>query len=119
MDIKIVYFVSSSGSNPVKDFIDSLEKKQKIKIFHIFKLILEYGPLSIPQHIQKLKSTELWEIRVLGKDNIRILFVIPIFEYILLVHGFVKKINKTPLKEIETAINRYVDWKNRKISIDK
>ena len=62
MITKIVYFVSSSGVNPVKEFIDSLENKQKIKVFHIFKLIIEYGINSIPQHIKKLSGTPLWEI---------------------------------------------------------
>lgn len=113
MDTKILYYVSSSGTNPVKDFIDSLEKKQKIKIFHIFKLIIEYGINSIPQHIKKLTGTSLWEIRIVGKDNIRIVYIIPKLKYVLLLHGFTKKTNKTPLKEIKIANYRCNDWRNR------
>ena len=107
---KIIYFISSSGVNPVKDFIDSLEVKQKIKVFHIFKLITEYGIYSIPQHIKKLSGTPLWEIRILGKDNIRILYIILRRETVLLLHGFIKKTQKTNSKEINIAIKRYHQW---------
>jgi len=106
---QINYFISSR-SNPVKEFIDSLESKQKIKVFHIFKIIIEYGIHSIPQHIKKLSGTPLWEIRIIGKDNIRILYIIPRKETILLLHGFIKKTQRTNPKEINIAINRYHQW---------
>lgn len=110
MVTEIQYFISSSGVNPVKDFINSLEYKQKIKIFHIFKLIIEYGINSIPQHIKKLSGTPLWEIRILGKDNIRILYIISRRETVLLLYGFIKKTQKTNPKEISIAIKRYHQW---------
>ena len=110
MSTKINYFISSRGDNPVKDFIDSLELKQKIKIFHIFKLIIEYGINSVPQHIKKLSGTPLWEIKILGKDNIRILYIISRRETVLLLHGFIKKTQKTNPKEINIAIKRWRQW---------
>jgi phage-related protein len=110
MAAKIYYFISSSGVNPVKDFINSLGYKQKIKIFHIFKLIAEYGINGVRQHIKKLSGTYLWEIRILGKDNIRILYVIPQKDIVLLLHGFIKKTQKTNPKEINIAIKRYRQW---------
>lgn len=107
MERNIVYYISNSGDNPVKEFIDSLEEKQKIKVFHIFKLIIKFGINSIPQHIKKLIGTPLWEIRILGKDNIRILYIITRKETFLLLHGFIKKTQKTSIKEIYTAIRRF------------
>ncbi|MBI5123584.1 type II toxin-antitoxin system RelE/ParE family toxin [Candidatus Roizmanbacteria bacterium] len=107
---KIQYYIYSSGDNPVKEFIDSLEMKQKIKVFHIFKLIIEYGINSIPQHVKKLSGTPLWEIKILGKDNIRILYIISRRETVLLLHGFIKKTQKTNPKEINIAIKRYRQW---------
>lgn len=107
---KIKYYISSRGDNPVKEFIDSLEIKQKIKVFHIFKLIIEYGINSIPHHIKKLSGTPLWEIRILGKDNIRILYIAYRKETILLIHGFIKKTQKTNPKEINIAIKRFRQW---------
>ncbi|MEK7597941.1 MAG: type II toxin-antitoxin system RelE/ParE family toxin [Patescibacteria group bacterium] len=110
MKNKIIYYISSSNDNPVKEFIDSLEHKQKVKVFHIFKLIIEYGINSIPQHIKKVAGTPLWEIRILGKDNIRMLYIISHKETILLLHGFIKKTQKTNSKEISIALKRFYQY---------
>ena len=71
---------------------------------------MEHGINSIPQHIKKLTGTPLWEIRILGKDNIRIFYVLPQREVILVLHGFIKKTQKTNPKEINTALKRYQQW---------
>jgi len=110
MVTKIIYYISNNGENHVKEFIDSLEEKQRIKIFHIFKLIIEYGINSIPQHLKKLSGTPLWEIRILGKDNIRIVYIIPQKETVLILHGFIKKNQKTNFKEINLALKRFYQY---------
>lgn len=107
MTNKIQYYLNSKGQNPVREFIDSLSKKQKAKIFRIFLTLQEYGLLSIMPHTKKLIGTPLWEIRILGQDNIRILYITVERNNILVLHGFVKKKRKTPLKEIEIALIRY------------
>lgn len=103
----VQYYISESGENPVKDFIESLGKKQKAKIFRLFLNIEQYGLVSVLPHIKKLSGTLLWEIRILGQDNIRILYVVVDKDGILVLHGFVKKSQKTPDREITIAISRY------------
>ena len=71
---QIIYYISSSGDNPVKEFLDSLQKSQKAKVFRIFQIYQLYGISSIIPHTKKLTGTPLWEIRVKGKDNIRIIY---------------------------------------------
>lgn len=102
---KVIYYVSSSGNSPVKDFLDA-NLKSKVKALRIFSNIEEYGLLSVIPHIKKLTGTSLWEIRILGEDSIRILYVTRSEKQILLLHAFVKKTNKTPLKEINVALIR-------------
>lgn len=97
---KVQYYVGSRGENPVKTFIESLSKQQKAKIFRIVLTIEEYGLLAILPHTKKLSGTPLWEIRILGKDNIRILYVTVEQDIVLVLHGFIKKKQKTPSKEI-------------------
>ncbi|HVF69430.1 MAG TPA: type II toxin-antitoxin system RelE/ParE family toxin [Xanthomonadales bacterium] len=104
---KVIYYTTPKGENPVKDFIESLSKKQKAKIFRIFLTLAEYGLLSILPHTKKLSGTPLWEIRILGQDNIRILYVTVERDNILVLHGFIKKKQKTPPKEIQIALMRY------------
>jgi len=106
----VYYYITASGKNIVREFIVSLQKKQQAKVRRSLQLISEYGLSSAIPHIKKLSGTPLWEIRLLGKDNIRILYVIPGSNSILVLHGFIKKTQKTSPKEIQTAVNRYHDW---------
>jgi phage-related protein len=108
---QVVYFVSSSGENPVSNFIDSCEKRQQVKILRILQHLEEYGPLTIIPHIKKLSGTPFWEIRILGRDNIRIIFVVGEEKLIVLLHGFLKKKQKTPKKELEICFHRYEEWR--------
>lgn len=115
----IVYYVSPSGDNPVSDFLDSLSENQQTKVLRILSYIKDYGLSSVIPHTKKLTGTPLWEIRILGKDNIRILYGIPLSHAVLVLHGFVKKSQKTPTKEIKTAVFRYEQWKKIHGLLDK
>lgn len=104
---KVIYYTSPSGDNPVSDFLDGLDKQTQSKLLRIVANIQEYGLLSIIPHIRKLSDTPLWEIRVLGKSNARIIYVVPTQTKVILLHGFIKKSNKTPSKEINIALMRF------------
>lgn len=106
----VVYFTSSAGENPVKNFLESISRKQKAKVFRIFYLLQEYGLSSITPHVKKLTGTPLWEIRILGEDNIRIIYIVPRRNTVLVLHGFIKKTQKTPTRELALALKRYKDW---------
>lgn len=108
---QIIYYISSSGSNPVKEFLDA-NLRVKVKALRIFSNIEEYGLTSVISHIKKLTGTPLWEIRILGEDSTRILYVTKESKQILLLHAFVKKKDKTPLKEINVALNRLREIQN-------
>src|SRR3989344_8742260 len=104
---RVIYYISSSGTNPVSDFLDSLDRQTQSKLLRIIVNIEEYGLLSVIPHVKKLSGTPLWEIRVLGKINVRIIYVVSAQTRVILLHGFVKKSNKTPSKEIDTALTRF------------
>jgi phage-related protein len=110
MNVKIIYHTSTSGKNYVREFILSLQKHQQAKIRRLLQLITEYGLSSIIPHTKKLSGTPLWEIRILGKNSIRIIYVVLHINTILALHGFIKKTQKTPRKEINTALKRYQNW---------
>ena len=110
---RIDYYISPSGDNPVKQFLDSLEKIQKAKVFRIFMYYEQYGISSIIPHTKKLSGTPFWEIRIRGKDNIRIPYLVNTEKSILVIHGFIKKTQKTPQKELYIAYQRYKEWKKR------
>lgn len=110
---KIIYYTTSNEENPVSDFFDRFNPKQQAKLIRIFTYIEIYGLQSILPHVKKMENTPLWEIRILGKDNIRIFYVMATDKAVLALHGFIKKKKKTPVGEINLALNRYKDWLKR------
>jgi phage-related protein len=60
--------------------------------------------------ILKIIGTDLWELRILGKDNLRILYIAVTGRTFVLLHGFKKKKNKTPQKEIKIAESRLTEY---------
>lgn len=71
---RVTYF-TSVNANPIKEFIDSLSFKQQVKVLRIFQYIQEYGLEAVKMHVKKLTGSQLWEIRILGSDNIRVFYV--------------------------------------------
>lgn len=58
----VQYYISPNQENPVKLFLESLDKKQKAKIFRILQNIETYGLSTAIPHIKKLSETPFWEI---------------------------------------------------------
>lgn len=107
---KVVYYKHQGGGEPVKKFIDSLSKLQKAKVFNMFALYQDFGLTSMIPHTKHLTGTPLWEIKIKGKDSIRMIYVSQTKTSILILHGFIKKTQKTPLNELKIALNRLRIW---------
>lgn len=110
---KVILYKTSSGDYPVQEFIDGLEIKAQSKVQGTIKLLQEYGiRLGLP-HVKKLTGTELWELRILGSDSIRVLYITITDKAFILLHGFKKKKDKTPPKEIRIAEDRLTELRAR------
>ncbi len=107
---KIELYVNSRGEKLVEAFFDSLDKKANLKIAHAFELLEAFGLAGGYPHIKKLTGTNLWEYRILGSDSIRILYVSMTGRTFLILHGFKKKKQKTPPKEIKIAQERLQEY---------
>ena len=110
---KIDYYKTINGKSPVGDFLDALDAKAKSKVINSFDLLEEFGTRVGSPKVEKVQGTELWELRILGRDNIRIFYVAKSGKSFLLLHGFVKKKQKTDTKEIKTAQERLKDYNSR------
>ena len=101
----IFLFESKRGDKYVEVFIEDQESSTIAKIIHTIDLLEQYGPnLSMP-HSKKLTS-ELYELRIRGKVEIRIIYTF-YKRKIYLLHAFNKKSQKTPRKEINLSLERY------------
>ncbi len=88
-DWGIVYYQGPTQSNsPIQEFIESLEKRAQNKIVRTLELLESYGlKLGMP-YTKKMAGTDLWELRILGQDNLRIFYVAITGKSFLLLHGF-------------------------------
>lgn len=103
---KIDYFKTAFGKSPVKYFIDELPVKTQTKIYNTLELLSEFGLSLGSPHTKKITNTPLWELRVLGEKSSRFFYIAKTGHSFLLLHGFSKRSQKTPPKEIKTALAR-------------
>jgi phage-related protein len=104
MNWNILLFETRRGEKPVEEFIVSKSPQTKAKIAHLINLLEIHGNiLSMPHSKQLTKG--LYELRIRGKEEIRILYCFK-DKNIYLLHGFKKETKKTPNKEIEIALKR-------------
>ena len=114
---EILLYETLQGDSPVNDFILSLDLKAQSKVRAAIKMLQEFGMrLGLP-HIKKLTGTKLWELRILGSDSIRVLYIATSGKTFLLLHGFKKKKDKTPPKEIRIAEGRLTEFRSRPIKL--
>ena len=107
---KIVFFKSY-----FQDFFEKQSKKVKAKIIWTFDLVEELQ--RVPEiYLKHLENTDgLYEIRVQqGSDIFRIFCFFDNGQLIVLAHGFQKKTQKTPKKEIELALKIKAEYENEK-----
>ena len=105
---KIILYKNPSGKEIIGDFIVSFSNNVIDKIRYDIRLLKEYGlSLLSTSKIKKISGfPNLYELRVKASVQIRLFFVCVHPDIFLIIHGFIKKTNKTPLKELKIAINR-------------
>lgn len=101
---KIIFFETNRGEKLVKEFLFKQNKAARSKITREIDLLAQYGfALKMP-HSKRL-STDIFELRVRGKEEIRVLYTF-VKNDIYLLHAFKKQTQTTPQKEIEIARQR-------------
>ena len=99
-----------------QEFLASLDEKTRNKIYQTFdraSLLLD------SEAFKKLADTDIWEFRTLfNKKKYRVLAfwdkTQPIDTLVIATHGFIKKTQRTPQKEINKAISiRELYFKNK------
>jgi phage-related protein len=103
MSRTVTFYRTVDGKCPVQEFLDSLPAKAAQKIVWVLRLLedMDRVPAS---HFKKLVGTEdIWECRIQFGSNAYRIFCFFLDNSVVLTHGFVKKSQKTPAREIERA----------------
>lgn len=90
----------------VQSFLMKLPPKLAARYFRLTDLMLEFGSdLGMPQ--TRALSGGLFELRIKGLEGIaRVFYCTLIGKRIVMLHGFIKKSQKTPERELRTARKR-------------
>ena len=100
---EVDYYKKEDGCCPVREFLDSLDKKMKAKLLRTILLLEENGSELRAPHSKALEDG-IFELRTQqGSDITRVLYFFIIGRKIILTNGFVKKTQKTPQSEINIA----------------
>ncbi len=99
-----IVFYTIRNRHPLERFILSTQKPTQAKIVRSLELIRSYGPRIGMPHVKKINS-KLYELRIRGQQEVRLLFSCS-GKKIIFLHGFIKKSSKTPRPDIKIAENR-------------
>ena len=104
MQLQVVFFKALSGSEPVREWLKSLSVDDKKIIGEDIKTVQFGWPIGMPV-LRKIEPG-LWEVRSSLKNRIaRVLFTVE-GGYMVLLLGFIKKSQKTPLADLRLAKER-------------
>ena len=102
--LNVVFYRSEAGNEPVREWLKDLHRDDKRQIGEDIKTAQLGWPLGMPL-IRKIDK-DLWEVRTRLAAGISRVFFTVDGEYMILLHGFIKKSQKTPQNELKTALSR-------------
>jgi phage-related protein len=109
----VEFYKSIDGKEPVKKFFNSLSPSARAKIVKLIDLLSDYGVLLKEPYTKQVRG-KIRELRIKDSQGaVRILYFTFTGKRFILLHGFIKKTNKIPEKEIEIAEKRMNDFIQR------
>ena len=107
--MKIKFYEDEQGNVPVREFLDSLD----IKMLRSIQALQDMG-ISLRMPLSESLGDGIFELRAkIGNNISRVMYFFIVGESAVLTHGFIKKTQKTPAREIEKAKKIRDDYKMR------
>ena len=110
IEIPVVFYRSPTGAEPVRDWLRGLPEDDRRTIGTDLALVQVGWPVGMP--LCRPLGGGLWEVRsdLLSRRIARLLFFVH-EDRIGVVHGFIKKTQKTPPGDLELARKRMQEMK--------
>lgn len=109
--IPAFFYQSTSGAEPVRDWLLALDDDDR-RTIGIDIATVEYGwPVGMPTC--RALGNGLWEVRssLASRREARVIFAV-IEDQMVLLHGFMKKTQKTPKPDLDLALKRLKEMKS-------
>jgi toxin-antitoxin system, toxin component, relE family len=113
MPLNVELYQMADGTEPVADFLQSLNKSMHAKAMQVIDLLEARGHLLRPPYSKNL-GDGIMELRIsIGNNISRILYFFVVRNTAILTNGFIKKTQKTPPTEIQRAKQYRNDYMRR------
>ena len=110
--LTVNFYRTDAGNEPVRDWLKELPRDDKRIIGEDIKTAQLGWPLGMPL-IRKMNKN-LWEVRSSLPDGIARVFFTVDGSQMILLHGIIKKSNKTPQNELNAANTRLGNYWRKK-----
>lgn len=109
--MRVVFFRTEAGNEPVREWLKSLPREERHAIGEDLLTVQHAWPIGKP--LVGYLGDGIWELRTRLPNRIaRTLFLAANSEIVVL-HGFIKKTQKTPALELELARRRKRQYEQR------
>ena len=115
--LRVVFYQESNGNEPVHKWLKALDKEMRRIIGEDMKKVQYRWPLGMP--LVRSLGNKLWEVRSAIPNGIaRIIFIV-VNNKMVLLHGLIKKTQKTPLQDINLAWARSKNYEEQEDDEEK
>ena len=110
---QVEFYVTPSGENPVRDFLNKLPVDLRAKAIRSLEILEQEGS-RLREPYSKPVQEGLFELRVkFATDIVRVFYFFFVGRNIIVTSGFVKKSTKTPRREIDKALAYKLEYEGR------
>ena len=117
MEWQVEYYERPNGNIPVLEFLLALSPKIRAKTFSEIELLKKHGSNLREPYVKSVKGdkyTGIYELRTKFASNItRIFYFTWSNNTFVLLNGFTKKSEKTPILELDRALLYKKDYERR------
>jgi phage-related protein len=115
--MELLFYQTEQGRQPVREYIDDLDRDDKAQIIADFELIRKYGLMDAPVSTRKLQGGQfkgkLWELKT-GKGNQhRIFYCVIVGTQLIMLHACKKQKEGGQKKDLDTALGRLENYLKR------
>jgi len=110
---KPIYYQNEKGEKPAKQFIEKLNEDAKGKVLARIEFLGEHWQGLKRPYVDYLGS-KIYELRIqFAKSKIRVIYAFMFKNYIVLLHGILKKTSEIPEGDKDIAIKRMKDFQEK------
>ena len=100
------FHVDGRGQAPAYEFVDRLAPLEHAAALRAIDLLARYGPRLWMPHARRIEGRP-WELRA-GPG--RLFYFLHLGQTFIILHGYRKKSQKAPKREVDTAMRSLNEW---------